>query len=129
MAVLQTITAQAPWYAKCIIPFLAALTSDHPYEFIVTWKHNGQVPTLPDITAESTVVVEGMQVRRASQAIGLPEFAAEWLRLVRASERLLIDAVRQQSYDLAVQSLVIHPNVASLDHAERLAERYFRDEK
>lgn len=107
------------------VPFLIALDYGRPHEFVLTRRRDRQV-ALPGITAESAVVVEGEQVRLSPQRVGLPAFVVEWLRQVRASELLMIQAISKRSYDVAVQALVIHPNVASLRHAERLAEKYFR---
>jgi len=122
---LDPFQAQAPWYATCIVPFLRALSSGQPREFVLTWNHAGESPTLPGLTAESAVVLQEGQIRRASLAPGLPEFAAEWVRQIRASERLLIRAVLEQSRDLATMAWAVHPNVASMRHAERLAFLYF----
>jgi alpha-galactosidase/6-phospho-beta-glucosidase family protein len=58
----------------------------------------------------------------------LPEFAAEWLRQVRASERLLIRAIMAPSRELATMAWAVHPNVASMQHAERLASLYFAND-
>jgi len=123
--VLDLLKARAPWYETCIVPFLAALDSGRPREFIVTWRHEGQMPGLPVITAESTAVVEGRQVRNAMVSASLPEFAVAWLQQVRNSEHLLIRAIREQSFDTALQALAIHPNVASVQHAERFLQHYF----
>ena len=122
---LGEFAVQAPWYAVCIVPFLRALAAGRPHEFVLTWIHAGQAPTLPDLTAESAVILQDGQVRRASQASGLPEFAAEWVRQVRASERLLIRSITEQSRDLAAMAWSVHPNVAFVRHAERLASLYF----
>jgi 6-phospho-beta-glucosidase len=122
---LGEFAAQAPWYVSCIVPFLRALASGQPHDFVLTWNHKGQVPTLPDATAESAVVLRSGQVCRASQTAGLPEFAAEWLRQARASERLLIRAIMAQSREMATMAWAVHPNVASMQHAERMASLYF----
>lgn len=125
---VEEFQAQAPWYATCIVPFLRALASDRPHEFVLTWNHAGQVPTLPGLTAECAVVMQGGQVRRASATSGLPEFAQEWVRQVRASERLLIRAILERSRDLATMAWAVHPNVASVRPAERLASFYFNEQ-
>jgi 6-phospho-beta-glucosidase len=126
---LDRFHAQAPWYATCIVPFLRALASDQPHEFVLTWNHMGQVPTLPDSTAESAVILQNGQARRASEACGLPEFAAEWLRQARASEHLMIRAILERSADLGMMAWAVHPNVAAIEHAEHLASLYFPKEE
>jgi 6-phospho-beta-glucosidase len=125
---LDKFHSQAPWYPTCILPFLRAYASAQPHEFILTWNHGGNVLTLPGLTAESAVLIQGKQVQKASKASGLPEFASEWVRQVRASERLLIRAIVEHSRDLAAMAWAIHPNVASMIYAERLASFYFNKE-
>lgn len=125
---LDKFHSQAPWYQTCILPFLRAYASDQPHEFILTWNHGGEAPSLPGLTAESTVLVHKKEFQRASKSSGLPEFASEWVRHVRASEKLMIQAVVGQSLELATKAWAIHPNVASMKHAERLASFYFKKE-
>ncbi len=117
---------QAPWYSTCILPFLRAYASSQPHNFILTWNHVGEVSSLPGLTGESTVLMQGKQFQKASENPGLPEFAEEWLRQVRASEKLMIQAIVGHSLELATKALAIHPNVASAKHAERLASFYFK---
>lgn len=128
MNMLEKFQYQAPWYATCVLPFLRAYASDQPHEFILTWNHEGEAPSLPGLTAESTVLVHKKEFQRASKSSGLPEFASEWVRHVRASEKLMIQAVVGQSLELATKAWTIHPNVASIKHAERLASFYFNKE-
>lgn len=122
---LDTLKTQAPWYAKCIVPFLEALDSGKPSEFIVTWEHGGQISGLPGMTAESTAIVEDHRVRGMEFSAKLPGFAVAWLHQIRDSERLLICAIQEHSFDVALQSLAIHPNVASVDRAKRFLQYYF----
>ena len=126
---LGEFAAQAPWYATCIVPFLAALSSGHRQEFIITWKHAGQDRALPEATAESDVQLEEGRVLPVTRSYSLPAFATEWLRQARCSERLLIRAILERSADLATQAWAVHPNVASWKHAERLASLYFRPQE
>lgn len=128
LAGLAMFQSQAPWYETYILPFLRAYASAQPHEFILTWNHGGNVLTLPGLTAESAVLIQGKQVQKASKASGLPEFASEWVRQVRASERLLIQAVLEHSHEKTTMAWAIHPNVASMIYAERLASFYFNKE-
>jgi 6-phospho-beta-glucosidase len=63
LEVLDTLSARAPWYGQCILPFLDALDSGQPTEFILTWQHRGHVASLPGLTGESPTVVEHGLVR------------------------------------------------------------------
>jgi 6-phospho-beta-glucosidase len=117
----------APWYRKCIVPFLRKLVSGDPHELLLTWKHDKAVPFLPSLTGESAAVLRGNYVQPTPTGSRLPEFAVEWLNQVRASENLLIQAVIDKSRGLLAQALAIHPNVVSFRHAQRFASYYFND--
>jgi 6-phospho-beta-glucosidase len=112
------------WYASCIVPFLQTLDSGYPREHIVTWRTCGAVPEVHGATAETSAVIEGTRVRLGPVSRGLPESAQEWLRQVRTSECLLIRAVLERSRALLVEALAIHPNVASVAHAQRFVCRH-----
>ena len=122
--VLAALAAKAPWYRDCIVPFLSGLATEQACEQIVTWKHGDLVAGVPGRTAETTVLTEGVQVTPVRFATELPETAQAWLRQVRESERLLIRAVCERSRTVALESLAIHPNVASVSHAQRFLGRY-----
>ena len=124
---LEEFQTQAPWYTSCIAPFLRACLSPNSQEFILTWQHDRVSSSFPDVTAESGVEFHRQQIR---SLLGreLPEFAQEWVRQARSSERLLIRAVLEQSRQLAAMAWAIHPNVASMVHAERLAALYFPED-
>jgi alpha-galactosidase/6-phospho-beta-glucosidase family protein len=108
--------AGAPWYARCVVPFLNAVVDGLASELIVTWRHAGQPADLPGLTAEATAIVTGDRVEAASVHSRLPLAAREWLRQVRESERLLLCAVKHQSPSTLVAALAIHPSVASVRH-------------
>jgi 6-phospho-beta-glucosidase len=123
---LGLLAERAPWYAACIVPFLQDVAAARPAEHIVTWQHAGQMPGMPFATAETTAVIEGRRARPAAVVGRLPAVAQVWLRQVRDSERLFIQAVREGSFALAVEALAVHPNVASVRHAARFLRPYFR---
>lgn len=122
---LGLLRADAPWYKACIVPFLAALQSDQTRVFTLTWRVEDRVPCLPGVTAECVVTLRGAQIAPIPITVPPPDFAVALLRLVRESERLLIRAVIENSFDLAAQALMIHPNVVSLTHAERFLRHFF----
>jgi 6-phospho-beta-glucosidase len=112
------------WYATCIVPFLRTLRSDTPHEHIVTWQHRGQITDVLGRTAETTVEMRGIHVTRAAPRPTLPRATQEWVRQVRTSECMLIDAVLQRSVPALVDALAIHPSVASVAHAQAFVRRY-----
>jgi 6-phospho-beta-glucosidase len=118
--------SRPPWYASCIVPFLNALNAGEAQEFIVTWRHAGSMPEVPGLTAETTATVSAAGVAPAPLRSHLPAAAREWLRQVRASERLLLAAVKDRSYAGLLEALAIHPSVVSVKHARQFVERLRR---
>ncbi len=118
----------APWYDRCVLPFIRALVARSQAEFLVTWAHRGTVQSVPGATAESAVVLHPPDVRPAFPDHALPELASAWLVQARASETLLIRAVVERSTELAAAAWAAHPNVVSTRHAQRLASLYFPSE-
>lgn len=123
---LKKFNLYAPWYAKCILPFLAALSGRDRRRFLVTVKHDKKEKNLPGLTSETGVEIYDDRIRPTKTSSRLPEYATEWLRQVRKSEHLLIQAVLESSYDLAFQAWAVHPSVASIKTAWRLAGLYFK---
>ncbi len=116
-------TARGGWYARCIVPFLDALYDGSAQEFVMTWRHGGAVSQVPGQTAETTAVLHSGHVEPAALGSDLPEATQEWLRQVRTSERLLLRSVKERSDALLVESLAIHPGVASVGHARDFVRR------
>lgn len=128
LEILDNLKVQAPWYEASIVPFLEAIDAGETCEFIITWKHDGRVTGVPSLTAETTVVMRGKQICNIDAPAKLPEFATDILQLIRNSELLLIQAIRENSFETALQALVLHPNVASVKHAERFLRHYFKSD-
>jgi alpha-galactosidase/6-phospho-beta-glucosidase family protein len=116
--------SSVPWYRACIVPFLETLSSGIKREHVLTWRHHHEQLEIPGLTAETTAVVEDGQAKPVAIGRPLPMAAQEWLRQVRASERLLIQAVDERSPSLLMESLAIHPSVASVSSAKQFAARY-----
>jgi alpha-galactosidase/6-phospho-beta-glucosidase family protein len=55
----------------------------------------------------------------------LPALEQGWLKAVRPSERLLADAILQNSLPMAISALEAHPGVASRRHAVKFLTHYF----
>jgi 6-phospho-beta-glucosidase len=113
----------AVWYEQSIIPLIEALESDEEHELILCVKNNGALKGLPDnaaVEVPAVVSKKGIEVRKVGES---PCFLKGLLYTVKASESLTVEAVMQNSYDLALQALVTHPLVPSLESA-----RHFLDE-
>ena len=122
--VVDALVDRAPWYQRCIVPFLNSLVNGRSAEHIVTFEHKGQAPGVPERTAETTVMMDGRRIRAIPFASRLPAAARVWLEQIRNSEHLLIQAVGERSRATALEALACHPNVASARHAERFLQHY-----
>jgi len=118
----------AVWYEQSIIPLVEGLESDDERELVLCVKNNGALKGLPDeaaVEVPGIVSKKGIQVRKVGES---PCFLQGLFYSVKASERLTVEAVMQNSYDLALQALVIHPLVPSLSAARGFLDRMVEDE-
>jgi len=118
----------AVWYEQSIIPLVEGLESEEERELVLCVKNNGALKGLPDeaaVEVPSVVSKKGIQVRRVGES---PCFLKGLFYSVKASERLTVEAVIQNSYDLALQALVIHPLVPSLSAARGFLDKMIEDE-
>ncbi len=118
----------AVWYEQSIIPLVEGLESEEERELVLCVKNNGALKGLPDeaaVEVPSVVSNKGIEVRRVGES---PCFLKGLFYSVKASERLTVEAVMQNSYDLALQALVIHPLVPSLSAARGFLDKMIEDE-
>jgi len=118
----------AVWYEQSIIPLVEGLESDEERELILCVKNNGALKGLPDdaaVEVPGMVSKKGIQVRKVGES---PCFLKGLFYSVKASENLTVEAVIQNSYDLALQALVIHPLVPSLSAARGFLDKMVEDE-
>lgn len=118
----------AVWYEQSIIPLVEGLESDEERELVLCVKNNGALKELPEeaaVEVPAVVSKKGIQVRKVGES---PCFLKGLFYSVKASERLTVEAVIQNSYDLALQALVIHPLVPSLNAARGFLDKMIEDE-
>lgn len=105
------------WYSHAAVGVMLALLGDEPETHVVNVANGGAVPDLP----EDAVVEVPAQVSRAGlvprpsgpvrdELLGL-------MRVVKAYERLTIEAAVQQDAGRALQALVTHPLVPNVQTA------------
>ncbi len=118
----------AVWYEQSIIPLVEGLESNEERELILCVKNNGALKGFPDdaaVEVPAVVSKKGIDVRKVGES---PCFLKGLLHSVKASENLTVEAVMQNSYDLALQALVINPLVPSLDTARRFLNKIAEEE-
>jgi 6-phospho-beta-glucosidase len=118
----------AVWYEQSIIPLVEGLESDEERELVLCVKNNGALKGLPDeaaVEVPGSVSKKGIHVRKVGES---PCFLKGLFYSVKASERLTVEAVTQNSYDLALQALVVHPLVPSLSAARGFLDKMVEDE-
>ncbi|MBD3182827.1 hypothetical protein GF312_11090 [Candidatus Poribacteria bacterium] len=108
------------YYQDIIVPFLKSLDSEGK-KFIATTRQKEN----PYLTAETTVKINRENIKADPVPENYPKFALEMLDLVKASEKMFIQAIIEKSYEKAVEAMFLHPNVLSLKHAEKLLSKYF----
>jgi len=119
----------ALWYELSIVPLIGAMESAEPHDFVLCVKNNGALRGMPDDTAvevPATVSRRGIEVKHVGES---PWFLRGLLYAVKASERLAVEAIMQNSYDAALRALVINPLVPSMDAARQFLDKIIEEER
>jgi 6-phospho-beta-glucosidase len=119
----------AVWYEDTIVPLMLALQGAKPDKLILCVRNDGAIRDLPgDCSVEVPVEVnnEGVTARKVGSC---PHFLKGLFYSVKQSDRLAVEAVRNCSYEYALQALAIHPLVPSLETARKYLDRIVKDEK
>ncbi|MFC1735428.1 hypothetical protein ACFL1X_04880, partial [Candidatus Hydrogenedentota bacterium] len=117
------------WYENSIVPLLAALTSQRTRELIVCTRNNGCLRGMPnDSIVETTATVSSDGIGICKRVGESPAFLKGIFYSVKASERLTLEAIENQSYNKALRALAIHPLVPSLGLAHAYLDRIIEEE-
>jgi 6-phospho-beta-glucosidase len=114
----------ALWYSAIIIPVLDAMVNDRNSIWVVNIVNNDQVSWLP---SETVIEVPVHINRRGIHPLPIPEDTlSEGLRALlyaqAAYEALAVPAIVEQKRDLALQALVAHPLIRSIEQAEAVVQ-------
>jgi 6-phospho-beta-glucosidase len=111
-------------YEGVALAVMRALARDEPAELILNVRNRGTL----DILDENAVVEVPCRVDGRGAAplpVGpLPAHAVDLVRVVKATDRLVLTAVATGSREAAVQAMAIHPLIADRGVAERLVDAY-----
>ena len=112
---------QVPWYRDVVVRYINACREEGKAILVTT--NQGAIPDLrDDQIAELPVNVVRGEVQRIHQG-KLPLQIRGLITSVADSERLIVDAVAQESANLFRQGLIAHPLVREVDKAQRVMER------
>jgi 6-phospho-beta-glucosidase len=119
----ETMDESAEGYSAVALNVIKALT-DASKLMILNVPNHGAIPGLgEDAVVETTCLVSNGVVRPF--AVGeIPAENLALLRSVKAYEQLTIQAAVENSYDLALKALTIHPLVPSFEIAKSILDDY-----
>ncbi|MBZ2196089.1 6-phospho-beta-glucosidase [Occultella gossypii] len=112
-------------YHEVAVDLMAALLAGERASMILDVANNGIIPTLPDdavIEVPCRVDSSGVVPMVPLSPLSLDELGL--VTAVKAADRLLIEAARTGSRDLAWRAFAVHPLVDSVDLARRLLDGY-----
>jgi 6-phospho-beta-glucosidase len=117
------IAGAAEGYSAVALGVIEALTQN-PAVMILNVPNRGALPGMAeDDVVEATCFV-GKGVVRPLATGSLPEHALGLMKMVKAYERLTIQAAMENSYSLAVKALALHPLVPSYEIAKAILDDY-----
>jgi 6-phospho-beta-glucosidase len=119
----------ALWYDNTIIPLLKQFESGTEAATILCVPNKGAILDLPEhstVEVPVTITPKGIKARKMGM---LPRFISGLYHAIKESDRLVIEAVRHKSRDLALQSLVVNPFVSSIGQATEYLDKVIRQEK
>lgn len=118
----------ARWYDHTLVPLIMALEDATAVNSVLCVPNMGSITDLPDeACVEIPVCVNNKGLRPRKVGL-LPHFLKGVFSAIKESDRLIIEAVRHQSYDTALQALAINPFVPSLEKARGFLDRVIRNE-
>ncbi len=117
-----------PWYEETIVPLIQALEGDVKRRLILCVANDGAIRDLP-AAGSVEVPVDVVSGTLKSKRVGnCPHFLRGLFVATKESDRLIVEAVRHNSYDSALQAFAINPFVASLDKARRMLDIVVKNE-
>ena len=108
------------------IPIIEVIITDaNAYESSVNYPNDGFITNLPqDLIVEGPAIVDKNGVHGIKYG-ALPSDIAAVLRIEASVQDVVVDAVLNQSRELAIAALAINPNVGSFEMAENIFNEMF----
>ncbi|HOJ68121.1 MAG TPA: hypothetical protein PK379_13665 [Candidatus Hydrogenedentes bacterium] len=118
----------AIWYEESVLPLLESFEGHREVKPVLCVPNQGAILDLPEDACVEvpTTIREGAVTPRRVGA--LPRFLRGLFCMLKESDRLVIDAARHASFELALQALAINPFVDSLASARKYLEKVVRAE-
>lgn len=118
----------ARWYDRTLVPLLLAMEESKTVNTVLCVPNRGAISDLSDEACVEIPVCVGDKGLRPRKMGMLPHFLKGVFSSIKESDRLIIEAVRHQSYDYALQALAVNPFVPSLGKAREFLDRVIRNE-
>lgn len=118
----------ATWYEESVLPLLESFEGHREVKPVICVPNRGSILDLPEeVCVEIPVVIQGREIT-ARRVGALPRFLRGLFCMLKESDRLVIEAVRNRSFELALQALAVNPFVDSLVSAKKYLEKVVRTE-
>lgn len=118
----------AIWYEEVIVPLIEALESKTEHCMVLCVRNGETIRDLPEDSSVEVPVWISKKELRAKPIGCCPRFMKGLCAAIKESDRLTIEAARHKSYECALQALVVHPLVPSLQSAKKFLEQLVREE-
>ncbi|RXZ82425.1 glycoside hydrolase [Paenibacillaceae bacterium] len=116
-------------YAGVMLDFVASLQTGERSDIVLNVPNKGSISGLADddvVEVSCTITRDGAQPVHIGE---VPENMLLLMKSVKRFERLTVEAVQQQSKELAIEALMVHPLVGSYSIAKRLVQSYMTSYK
>ncbi len=116
------------WYDTTIVPMLRALEDTETREMVLCVRNDGAIRDFPDdcsVEVPAAVNKDGITPRKAGSC---PRFLKGLYFMIKECDRLTVEAVRQRSYEHALQALCVNPFVPSVEAAKRFLDAVIKEE-
>ena len=113
----------AKWYPMIVVPVLLSLMRDRRQCFIVNVQNGNTISWLPDKAIIEVPCIVGASGAHPLTVGSVPPDVASFVQVNCAYEMLAVQAIVEQSYDLALRALVLNPMVRSVEQARAVLHR------
>jgi 6-phospho-beta-glucosidase len=123
-----TRSRNTPWYEETIVPLIQALENDRKRRLILCVRNDGAIRDLPAAGSVEVPVDVAAGAFKAKRVGNCPHFLHGLFVATKESDRLIVEAVRHQSYEFALQAFTVNPFVTTVDKARRMLDTVIKNE-
>lgn len=123
--ILDELNRKVPWYRSCIAPFLRDLNKNTGAKKYILTVKNKEYPAIKSATIETNCEVMADHITPVSMKKDIPDFLLYAVQNIVNSEKLMIKAIKEKSKMLALESMLIHPDIHSQKCIEKFLQFYF----